>query len=107
MEDGNYIFPSVKLDPRYYKNIHDFDERFIFGALLAAATRHHRVGIGRSAGMSLCSLMQKLSDEGMPCYVPNGEQVYPQGVNPIIGYEQNKSHPFLGKRQPFCKKAVI
>lgn len=28
MEDGNYIFPNVELDPRYYKNIHDFDERF-------------------------------------------------------------------------------
>lgn len=28
MEDGNYIFPNVELDPRYYKNIRDFDERF-------------------------------------------------------------------------------
>ena len=23
MEDGNYIFPDVHLDARYYKNIHD------------------------------------------------------------------------------------
>lgn len=40
MEDGNYIFPNVQLDTRFYKNIHDFDERFPYGvpSLAAAAS---------------------------------------------------------------------
>mgnify|MGYP003253020337 FL=1 len=37
MEDGNYIFPNVELDPRYYKNIHDFDERFPYAVPSLAA----------------------------------------------------------------------
>lgn len=37
MEDGNYIFPNVELDPRYYKNIRDFDERFPYAVPSLAA----------------------------------------------------------------------
>ena len=41
MEDGNYIFPNVDLDPRYYKNIEDFNERF---PLQRAVARRRELG---------------------------------------------------------------
>lgn len=37
MEDGNYIFPNVQLDTRFYKNIHDFDDRFPYGRAIACS----------------------------------------------------------------------
>lgn len=37
MEDGNYDFPKIHLDPRYYKLIQDFDERFPYGVPSIAA----------------------------------------------------------------------
>ncbi len=47
MEDGNYIFPNVQLDTRFYKNIHDFDDRFPYGVpSLAALPRSRWRGIG-------------------------------------------------------------
>ncbi len=37
MEDGDYHFPNVTLDKRFYKNIRDFEERFPYGVPSIAA----------------------------------------------------------------------
>ena len=83
MEDGNYIFPSVKLDPRYYKNIHDFDERFPYSVPSLAAANSVTIEGDWTFGRDVVMFADaKLSDEGAPRYVPNGEYVGPQGVEP-------------------------
>ena len=83
MEDGNYIFPNVDLDPRYYKNIHDFDERFPYGVPSLAAANSVTVNgdwtFGRDVSMFSDAVLE---DAGEPRYVPNGEYVGPQGVEP-------------------------
>ncbi|WP_415459699.1 UTP--glucose-1-phosphate uridylyltransferase [Bifidobacterium sp.] len=83
MEDGNYIFPNVQLDERYYKNINDFNERFPYSIpSLAAANSVTIQGdwtFGRDVTMFADAV---LSDQGRPSYVPNGEFVGPQGVEP-------------------------
>ena len=83
MEDGNYVFPNVELDPRYYKNIHDFDERFPYAVpSLAAASSVTIQGdwtFGRDVTMFADA---KLDDQGEPSYVPNGAYVGPQGIEP-------------------------
>ena len=83
MEDGNYIFPDVELDPRYYKNIHDFDERFPYTVpSLAAAnsvTIHGDWTFGRDVIMFADATLE---DTGKPSYVPNGEYVGPLGIEP-------------------------
>ncbi|MBM6699298.1 UTP--glucose-1-phosphate uridylyltransferase [Bifidobacterium pullorum subsp. saeculare] len=83
MEDGNYIFPNVDLDPRYYKNINDFNERFPYSVpSLAAAnsvTIHGDWTFGQHVVMFADAVLE---DQGEPSYVPNGEYVGPQGVEP-------------------------
>ncbi|WP_169171515.1 UTP--glucose-1-phosphate uridylyltransferase [Bifidobacterium oedipodis] len=83
MEDGNYIFPNVDLDPRFYKNIHDFNERFPYNMpSLAAAksvTIHGDWTFGRDVKMFADA---RLDDTGEPSYVPNGEYVGPLGIEP-------------------------
>lgn len=83
MEDGNYIFPSVDLDQRYYKNIDSFNERFPYSVpSIAAANSVHVQGdwtFGR--GVSFFG-DATLKDEDRPSYVPNGEFVGPNGVEP-------------------------
>ncbi|BDR54646.1 UTP--glucose-1-phosphate uridylyltransferase [Bombiscardovia apis] len=83
MEDGNYIFPDVELDPRYYKNINDFNDRFPYGVpTLAAANSVSIQGdwtFGRDVTMYADA---SLPDNGKPSYVPNGQFVGPQGVEP-------------------------
>ncbi|WP_140445096.1 MULTISPECIES: UTP--glucose-1-phosphate uridylyltransferase [unclassified Bifidobacterium] len=83
MEDGNYIFPNVTLDPKYYKNIHDFDERFPYGVPSLAAAKSVTITgdwtFGRDVRMFSDAVLQ---DEGESRYVPNGEYVGPQGVEP-------------------------
>lgn len=80
---ANYIFPNVELDPRYYKNIRDFDERFPYAVpSLAAANSVSIQGdwtFGRDVAMFADA---KLEDKGEPSYVPNGEYVGPQGIEP-------------------------
>ena len=66
MEDGNYIFPDVHLDARYYKNIHDFDARFPYGVPSLAAAKSVDIDGDWTFGRD----------------VPNGEYVGPQGVEP-------------------------
>ncbi|MBW3094034.1 UTP--glucose-1-phosphate uridylyltransferase [Bifidobacterium sp. 64T4] len=83
MEDGNYIFPSVSLDPRYYKNIHDFDERFPYSVPSLAAANSVTIEGDWTFGRDVAMFADaKLRDEGAPRYVPNGEYVGPQGVEP-------------------------
>lgn len=83
MEDGNYIFPNVRLDPRYYKNIRDFDERFPYSVPSLAAANSVTVEGDWTFGRDVAMFADaKLSDEGRACYVPNGEYVGPQGVEP-------------------------
>ncbi|MBW3079894.1 UTP--glucose-1-phosphate uridylyltransferase [Bifidobacterium saguinibicoloris] len=83
MEDGNYIFPNVNLDPRYYKNIHDFDERFPYSVPSLAAANSVTINGDWTFGRDVVMFSDaKLEDEGEPRYVPNGEYVGPQGVEP-------------------------
>lgn len=83
MEDGNYIFPSVNLDPRYYKNIRDFDERFPYSVPSLAAAKSVTIEGDWTFGRDVAMFADaKLRDEGAPRYVPNGEYVGPQGVEP-------------------------
>ncbi|MBT1181211.1 UTP--glucose-1-phosphate uridylyltransferase [Bifidobacterium sp. CP2] len=83
MEDGNYIFPNVDLDPRYYKNIHDFDERFPYSVPSLAAANSVTINGDWTFGRDVVMFSDaKLEDEGEPRYVPNGEYVGPQGVEP-------------------------
>ncbi|TPF93030.1 UTP--glucose-1-phosphate uridylyltransferase [Bifidobacterium sp. UTBIF-78] len=83
MEDGNYIFPNVELDQRYYKYIRDFDERFPYDVpSLAAANSVTIKGdwtFGRDVAMFADAVLE---DKGEPSYVPNGEYVGPLGIEP-------------------------
>lgn len=83
MEDGNYIFPNVELDQRYYKYIRDFDERFPYDVpSLAAANSVTIKGdwtFGRDVSMFADAVLE---DKGEPSYVPNGEYVGPLGIEP-------------------------
>ena len=83
MEDGNYIFPNVELDPRYYKNIHDFDERFPYAVPSLAAANSVSIQGDWTFGRDVMMFADaKLEDKGEPSYVPNGEYVGPQGIEP-------------------------
>lgn len=83
MEDGSYIFPDVHLDERYYKNIHDFNERFPYGvpslAAAASVTVQGDWTFGRDVSLYGDAV---LADRQTPSYVPNGEFVGPQGIEP-------------------------
>jgi UTP--glucose-1-phosphate uridylyltransferase len=83
MEDGNYIFPSVTLDERYYKNIDDFNERFPYSVPSIAAANSVTVEGDWTFGRSVSFFGDaKLADEDCPSYVPNGEFVGPSGIEP-------------------------
>lgn len=83
MEDGNYLFPDIKLDPRYYKNIHDFDERFPYSVPSLAAANSVTIEGDWTFGRNVSFYGDAvLEDSGRPNYVPNGEYVGPQGVEP-------------------------
>ena len=83
MEDGNYLFPNVTLDPRYYKNIHYFNERFPYSIPSLAAANSVTIRgdwtFGRDVVMFSDSILE---DNGEPSYVLNGEYVGPQGIEP-------------------------
>lgn len=83
MEDGNYIFPPVHLDERYYKNIADFNERFPYSVPSIAAAKSVTVEGDWTFGRSVSFFGEAhLSDEECPSYVPNGEFVGPSGIEP-------------------------
>lgn len=83
MEDGNYIFPNVDLDPRYYKNINDFNERFPYSVPSLAAANSVTVHGDWTFGQNVIMFADAtLEDTGHPSYVPNGEYVGPQGIEP-------------------------
>ena len=83
MEDGNYIFPNVTLDPRYYKNIHDFNERFPYSIPSLAAANSVTIRGDWTFGRDVVMFSDAiLEDNGEPSYVPNGEYVGPQGIEP-------------------------
>ncbi|MBW3083541.1 UTP--glucose-1-phosphate uridylyltransferase [Bifidobacterium phasiani] len=83
MEDGNYIFPNVDLDPRYYKNINDFNERFPYSVPSLAAANSVTVRGDWTFGQNVVMFADAvLEDNGRPSYVPNGEYVGPQGIEP-------------------------
>lgn len=83
MEDGNYIFPSISLDQRFYKNIHDFNERFPYGVpSLAAAASVTIEGDWTFGRDTHCFGKAHLEDMGQPSYVPNGEYIGQQGIEP-------------------------
>ena len=83
MEDGNYIFPVVDLDPRFYKNISDFDERFPYGVPSLAAANSFTIKGDWTFGQNVkCFADALLEDKGEPSYVPNGEFIGSQGVEP-------------------------
>ncbi|MEK0306670.1 UTP--glucose-1-phosphate uridylyltransferase [Bifidobacterium favimelis] len=83
MEDGNYNFPNVELDDRYYKNIADFNERFPYGVPSLAAANSVTIRgdwtFGRDVTMYGDAV---LDDKGVSSYVPNGQYIGPQGVEP-------------------------
>lgn len=83
MEDGNYIFPDVHLDPRFYKNIHDFNERFPYSVPSLAAANSVTINGDWTFGRDVIMFGDAtLEDKGDARYVPNGEYVGPQGVEP-------------------------
>ena len=83
MEDGNYVFPDVHLDARYYKNIHDFDTRFPYGVPSLAAANSVDIDGDWTFGRDVILFGDaRLTDTSEPSYVPNGEYVGPQGVEP-------------------------
>ncbi|OFQ97731.1 UTP--glucose-1-phosphate uridylyltransferase [Alloscardovia sp. HMSC034E08] len=83
MEDGNYIFPEISLDPRYYKNIDDFNDRFPYGVpSLAAAASFEVEGDWTFGRDTHCFGNAYLEDLGKPSYVPNGEYIGHQGIEP-------------------------
>lgn len=83
MEDGNYIFPDVDLDPRYYRNINDFNERFPYSVPSLAAAKSVTIRGDWTFGQHTAMFADAvLEDRGEPSYVPNGEFVGPQGVEP-------------------------
>lgn len=83
MEDGNYIFPNVELDPRYYRNIQDFNERFPYSVPSLAAANSVTIRGDWTFGQNVVLFADAvLNDEGRPSYVPNGEYVGPQGIEP-------------------------
>ncbi len=83
IEDGNYIFPDIDLDPQYYKNISDFDERFPYGVPSLAAANSVTIRGDWTFGHDVrCFADAVLEDQGMPSYVPNGEFFGPHGVEP-------------------------
>lgn len=83
MEDGNYIFPSISLDQRYYKNIADFNERFPYGVpSLAAAASFTVEGDWTFGRDTKCFGDAHLEDANRPSYVPNGEYIGASGIEP-------------------------
>lgn len=83
MEDGNYIFPNVDLDPRYYRNINDFNERFPYSIPSLAAANSVTVRGDWTFGQNVVMFSDAvLEDNDRPSYVPNGEYVGPQGIEP-------------------------
>lgn len=83
MEDGNYDFPSVNLDERYYKYIADFDERFPYGVPSLAAAKSVTIQGDWTFGRDVTMYADAhLSDPKRSSYVPNGQYVGPQGVEP-------------------------
>lgn len=83
MEDGNYIFPNVQLDERYYKNIDDFDERFPYSVPSLAAAKSVTIMGDWTFGRDVALFADAtLEDLHRPSYVPNGEFVGPLGVEP-------------------------
>lgn len=83
MQDGDYHFPKVDLDPRYYRNIGDFDERFPYSvpSIAAASSVTVRGDWTFGAGVSFYG-DAVLEDRGYPSYVPNGSFVGPNGIEP-------------------------
>ena len=83
MEDGNYVFPDVKLDPEHFKNIQDFDDRFPYGVPSIAASNSVTVDGDWYFGRDVSFYGDAhLPDYGHPSYVPNGSFVGPQGIEP-------------------------
>ena len=83
MVDGNYMFPDVDLDERYYKNINDFDERFPYSVPSLAAANSVTIKGDWTFGENVTLFADaKLEDAGKPSYVPKGEFVGPQGIEP-------------------------
>ena len=71
------------MDARYYKNIHDFDDRFPYGVPSLAAAASVTVEGDWTFGRDVNFYGEAtLHDEGRPSYVPNGEFVGPQGIEP-------------------------
>lgn len=83
MEDGNYLFPAVDLDERYYRNINDFNERFPYSVPSLAAANSVTIHGDWTFGQNVSFYGDAvLEDRGRPSYVPNGGFVGPQGIEP-------------------------
>ena len=83
MEDGNYTFPNVELDPHFYKNIGDFDNRFPYSVPSLAAANSVTIRGDWTFGRNVSFFGDVLlEDRGIPSYVPDGQFVGPQGVEP-------------------------
>lgn len=81
MEDGNYVFPKVELDPRYYHNINDFNERFPYSVPSLAAANSVTIRGDWTFGQHVVMFADaQLEDTGEACYVSNGKYVGPQGI---------------------------
>lgn len=83
MEDGNYLFPDVRLDPRYYHNIDDFNQRFPYSVPSIGAANSVTIEGDWTFGRDVAMFANaRLEDRNEPSYVPNGEYVGPSGIEP-------------------------
>lgn len=81
MEDGNYIFPQIFLDNRYYKYIDDFDQRFPYGIPSIAAANSVTVQGNWTFGKNVSFYADALLEEQKKAsYVPDGQFVGPHGI---------------------------
>ena len=93
MEDGNYIFPNVDLDPRYYKNINDFNERFPYSvpSLAAANSVTVRGATGRSDRTSSCSPTPRWRTRDAPVTCRTASMWDRRASSPMFGRSDTSS----------------
>ena len=86
MEDGNYIFPNVDLDPRYYKNIEDFNERFPYNVPSLAAANSVSIKGDWTFGRDVIMFADaRLEDRNEPVTYPTANTSDRWASSPVIG----------------------
>lgn len=84
MEDGNYIFPQIHLDKRFYKKIDDFNQRFPKGVPSLAATKSVTINGDWTFGENDAFFGDAvLEDLEKPMVIPENSYIGPKGVEEL------------------------